>query len=91
MVSDLKTFAHKGCKIATTEKVFFRYYLIFFLLHSYVFWPPLPEVQCPKFFNFQNPLGKVIKEVVSDWNFFAHKWCKITAQEMDFFWRILPY
>ena len=26
-----------------------------------VFLPPLPEVQCPNFLDFRNPLGKVMK------------------------------
>ena len=35
-----------------------------FSLHLTVFWPPLPEVQCPKFLDLQNPWGKVMERSV---------------------------
>ena len=57
MVSDLKTFAHKGCKIATAKKVLYGFFFI--CSHCLnVYLPPLPEVQCSKILDFQNPWGK---------------------------------
>ena len=35
-VSDLKTFAHKGCKLAATKKSFLQ-------IFSFVFLPPFPK------------------------------------------------
>ena len=56
---------------------FFRYRLT-------VFFPPLPKVGCTKFSEIRNPLGKVLKEVVSDLNIFAPKLCKIAAVKFFF-------
>ena len=49
VVSDLKTFAHNGCKIAAARNFFF--YRIFFIctLFKLFFLPPLLKVQCPNF------------------------------------------
>jgi len=60
MVSDWKIFAHKGCKIAVVEKVFYGFLKIC-LVRLNIFLPPLPEVQCPNFLDFQNPWGKVME------------------------------
>ena len=60
MVSDLKAFAHKGCKIVAAKKVFYRFLLIF-SFHLNVFLHILPGVQCPNFLDFQNPWGKVME------------------------------
>ena len=56
VVSDLKTLAPKGCKIAATKKSFYRFFL--FVLN--VFLPPLLKVQCPNFLYFWNPGKKVM-------------------------------
>ena len=61
VVSDLKIFAHKGCKIAVAKKVFYRFFNICsFCLN--IFLPPLPEVQCPNFLDFRNLWGKVLEK-----------------------------
>ena len=59
VVSDLKTFAHKGCKFAAAQKKFFT----IFLLHLFTPFRRLfaPKVQCPNFLDFWNPLGKVFE------------------------------
>ena len=51
MVSDLKFFAHKGCKIATQIVLPYRvgfFWYRCFSLHLTVFLPPLPEVHANK-------------------------------------------
>ena len=60
MVSDVITFAHKGCKIAASKKVFYRFFVISSLCLN-VFLPPLPEVQFPNFLDFGNLWGKVME------------------------------
>ena len=60
MVSDLKTFAHKGCKIAVAKKVFTDFFSIC-VPRLDVFLPPLPEVGCPIFLEIRNPWGKVME------------------------------
>ena len=62
MVSDLKTFAHQGCKIAAAKKVFYRFFFICSLRLN-VFLPLLTEVQCPNFLALQNPWGKVMERI----------------------------
>ena len=69
------TLAHKRCKITKVKKVFFYGFFSICLLHLHVFFSPLPEVKCPNFWDFQNPLGKKWKEVVSDLTPFAHGNC----------------
>ena len=55
-----ENFAHKGSKIVTA--IFFLW-IVFFICSVRVnaFLPLFPEVQCPNFLNFRNPLGKVMK------------------------------
>ena len=60
VVSDLKTFAHKECKIAAAKTVFTDFFYICSLCLN-VFLPPLPKVQCPHFLDIRNPWGKVMK------------------------------
>ena len=86
MVSDLKTFTNKGYKSAGQKKSWFLGKLClteqdFFGIAvsqsvSPVFLPPLPKVQCPNFLDFSILGEKKRKEVVSDFNFFAHKCVK---------------
>ena len=73
MVSDLKTFAHKGCKIAAAKKVFLTDFFICSLRLN-VFLPPLPEVQCPNFLDLRNPWGKVMER--SGWKLLLIKGVK---------------
>ena len=54
VVSDLKTYAHKGFKIAEAKQSLLQ-------IFSIVFLPPLPDVQCPNFLDFWNPLGKIME------------------------------
>ena len=61
VVSDLKTFAHKGCNIAAARNFFTIFFFFFCSLHLNVFLPPLPKVQCPNFLDFWNSLAKVLK------------------------------
>ena len=60
VVSDLKIFAQKGCKIASAKKMFSTvfFHLLTPIKHLYA---QLLEVQCPKFLNIQNPWGKVME------------------------------
>ena len=78
MISDLKTFAHKGCKFVTAEKVFYGFFLSFVTLFKR-FLPTLPKVQCPNFLNFGILGEKYGKKVVSDLKTFAYKGFKIAA------------
>ena len=57
MVSDLKTFPYKGCKITAAKKKKLRIFFHFFTFFKRLF-APLPEVQCPNFFDFRNPWGE---------------------------------
>ena len=57
MVSDLKTSAHKGFKIAATEKVFKGFFLHMFTLFKRLF-ALTSKVQCPNFLDFWNPWGE---------------------------------
>ena len=59
MVSDLKTFAPKGCEIAALQKVFTGFFVCSLGLN--VFLPPLSKVQCPNFLDFWNPWGKLME------------------------------
>ena len=70
MVSGLKTFTNKGCKI--TEKIrkekMDEYCLteqdllvLVFLTPFSGLLPPFPKVQCANFLDFQNPWGKVME------------------------------
>ena len=56
VVSDLTTFAHKGCKIATARKVFKNF---FSFLHSVKmsFCPHFAKSKVQNFWTFQNPWG----------------------------------
>ena len=56
-----KTFAHKGRKIAASNK-FFAYFFIHLFAPFKRLLPPLPKVQYPNFLDFQNPWGKVIEK-----------------------------
>ena len=71
MVSDWKIFAHKGCKIAVAEKVFYRFFKIC-LVRLNIFLPPLSKVQCPNFLDFQNPWRKVMERSGLRFEYF---WC----------------
>ena len=60
-------FTNTGCKIAAQKKVclgallsMIFFYLCFSLCLKVCF-PPLCKFQCPNFFNFRNPWGKVMK------------------------------
>ena len=59
MVSDLKTFAHKGCNIAAAKK-FFTDFFHLLTLFKHLF-SPVPKVQCPNFLDIFNSWGKVMK------------------------------
>ena len=59
MVSDLKTFVHKGCKIAAAKKSFLWIFFHLFTLFKRLF-APLPKVQFPNLLDFKNPWGKVM-------------------------------
>ena len=70
MVSDLKTFTKKGCKIATQKKFIFELVLPYwarffwyqcFSLRLTVFLPKLPKLQCPNFLDFRNPWEKIFR------------------------------
>ena len=70
MVSDLKTFTNKGCKIARQFFFLFQaefcfieqdFFYLCFSLRLTVFLPPLPKVQCPKFLDFWNHWGKLME------------------------------
>ena len=76
MVSDLKTFSHKGCEIGAAKKVVFLCFLLLYLFTLFKrLLPPLPKVQCPNFLDVRNPWGKVMEKSVSDLKTFAHKGC----------------
>ena len=47
--------------------------------------PPLPEVQCPNFLDFWNPLGKVMERSGLRFETFAHKECKIAVSKKFFY------
>ena len=68
----------KGVKLPRRKKFLTDIFYICSLRLN-VFVPPLPDVQCPNFLNFQNPWINVMERVVSDLKTFAHKWCKIAA------------
>ena len=55
----LEKYAHKGCKIATANKLLNGFFFISSLRLN-VFLSPLPEVQCPTFLDIQNALAKVM-------------------------------
>ena len=88
MVSDLKTFAHKRCKIAAAKKGFYRFFHFFSPFKD--LFAPTSQSPISKLFRFSEFFGeKRWKEVVSE--SFAHKERKIAAQFFClFFWRILP-
>ena len=50
-----------------------------------IFLHPLAKVGCPKFLEIRNPWGKVVKEVVSDFNTFVWNWSKISMLKKFFF------
>ena len=77
MVSDLKTFAYKECKIAATKKKkdFFHLFTLFKRLCAPTSWSPMSQL-----FRFLQSLGKSNR-----------KRCKTAALIIIvFFWRILP-
>ena len=55
-----ENFAHKGSKIVTANFFFMDCFFICSVRVN-AFLPLFPEVQCPNFLNFRNPLGKVMK------------------------------
>ena len=79
VVSDLKTLAHKGCKIARAKK---KNYGFFSFIHSILtsFCPHFPKSNFQAFKIFGILGGEKWKEVVSDLRTFAHKGCKTAAQ-----------
>ena len=85
-----KLFSHKGCKIAAAKTVFYGFFFICSLRLN-VFLPPLPEVQCPKFLDFQNPWRKVMQRSGLRFEQNSLQRCKITAQKKLVFGQILPY
>ena len=87
MVSDLKTFVHKGCKIAGAKKVCYRFFYLFTPFKCFL--PPLPEVQCPNFLEFRNPWGKVMERI--GLRFENLKGVQLPRKKCYFFCRILTY
>ena len=83
----MKTFAHKGCKIAAAKKVCYRFVSF---VHSVEtsFCPNLSKSNVQTFLDFWNPWGKVMEKVVSDLTTFAYKGCKIAAH--FFFGKFCP-
>ena len=61
MISDLNIFAQKWSEIAATKKVFFTDFFSFVYFLGTIFLPPLLKVECPKFVEIRNPLGKVLE------------------------------
>ena len=75
MVSDLKTFAHKGCKIVAADQGFFYLLTPFQRLFARTSQSPMY-----KLFRFLKSLGESNgKNVVSDLKTVAHKGCNIAA------------
>ena len=65
MVSDLTTFAHKGCKIAVAKKVFTDFFDLFALFQR--LFAPLSQSAMSKLFRFSESLVKSN----------GKKWCQI--------------
>ena len=84
VVSDLKTFAHKGCKIDAVKKVFYDFFHLFTpFKHLFA---PTSQSPMSKLFRFLESLReKWLKEVVSDLKTFACKGYKIAAPKQFFF------
>ena len=91
MVSDLKTFAHKGCHIAAAIFFVYRFFLFHLLTLFKRLFAPTSQSPMSKLLNIQNPWEKVMQKVVSDCKTIAHKGCKIATQKKFAFQLILPY
>ena len=61
MVSDMNIFVWKLSKITAQKKVFFSSLFSLLRYRLTVFFPPLPEVQCPIVLEIRNPWGKVME------------------------------
>ena len=85
--SQMWTFlSQNGLKLQWQKKVFYSFFSLC-SPHKNILFSPLSEVQCPNFLDFLNPCGKLMKEVISDLNTFAHKECKMAAHFLFFFFR----
>ena len=59
VVSDLKIFAHKGCKMAVAKKVFYGFFLNLFIPFKHLF-APTSQSPMSKLCGFSESLGKSI-------------------------------
>ena len=87
VVSDLKTFAHIGCKIAAVKKVF-----IYFILFLHLFAPTSQSPMSILFFSFSESLGKSNGKKWSQiWKLYLIKSVKSPLKKCFFLLQILPY
>ena len=80
MVSDIKTVAQKGFKIAAAKKFFRDFFFFISSLCLNVFLSPLPEVGCPKILEIRNPWGKVMDRSGLTFEIFCLELVRIAAQ-----------
>ena len=83
MVLDLKTFAHKRCRIIAAKKVFTDSFFICSLCLN-VFLSPLLTVKCPSFLDFRNPWEKSNKSGLGFVNFCLYRVLNRRPQETWF-------
>ena len=90
MVSDLKTFAHKGWKIAAAKEVFYGFFLLFTPFRS--LFAPTSQSLMSKLFRFSESLEKSNGKKWSwIWQLLLIKGVKSPRKKKLFLWQILPY